>query len=126
MTRVSRWGAALGVAGLVLAAAGCAKGTTPSASGAGGEIDQNAPVTITIGDRPTPDKPNDLKAFNQKIADFTAKNPNITVKSTETSWQAQTFQAQVAGGTLPTVMNISFTEPANMIPQAARRTSPTS
>ena len=97
--------------------AGCAKGTTPSSSGgAGGEIDQNAPVTITIGDRPTPDKPNDLKAFDQKIKDFTAKNPNITVKSTETSWQAQTFQAQVAGGTLPTVMNISFTEPANMIP----------
>src|SRR4051812_13641213 len=119
MTRVSRRGrdvTALGVGGLMLAAGG-AEGATPTSSGgAAGEIDQSAPVTITIGDRPTPDKPNDLKAFNQKIKDFTAKNPNITVKSTETKWDAQTFQAQVAGGSLPTVMNISFTEPANMIP----------
>ncbi|WP_427893225.1 ABC transporter substrate-binding protein [Kribbella sp. GL6] len=120
MTFASRWGrfgTALGVAGLLLAA-GCAKGTTPGAAGGGsaGAVDEKAPVTITIGDRPTPDKPNDLKAFNQKVSDFMAKYPNITVKSTETSWQAQTFQAQVAGGTLPTVMSISFTEPANMIP----------
>ncbi|MGZ0145747.1 ABC transporter substrate-binding protein [Kribbella sp. WER1] len=119
MTFASRWGrfgTALGVAGLLLAA-GCAKGTTPGAAGSGGgDIDEKAPVTITIGDRPTPDKPNDVKAFDQKIKDFMAKNPNITVKSTETNWQAQTFQAQVAGGTLPTVMSISFTEPANMIP----------
>ena len=114
MTRVSRWGrfgTALGVAGLVLAAAGCAKDTPAASGGAGGGIDEKAPVTITIGDRPTPDKPNDIKAFEQKIKDFTAKYPNITVKSTETKWEAQTFQAQVAGGTLPTVMNISFTEP---------------
>jgi ABC-type glycerol-3-phosphate transport system substrate-binding protein len=76
----------------MLAAAGCAKATTPeSGGGAAGEIDEKAPVTITIGDRPTPDKPNDIKAFEQKIKDFTAKYPNITVKSTETKWEAQTF-----------------------------------
>lgn len=101
------------VAGWMVVVAGCADDTTP---GAGTAVDENAPVTITIGDRPTPDKPNDVAAFDRKIKEFTAAHPNITLKSTETKWDAQTFQAQVAGGSLPTVMNISFTEPQNMIP----------
>lgn len=99
---------------LLLAAAGCADDT--KTVGGGDEIDENAAVTITIGDRPTPDKPNDVAAFDRKLKEFGAQHPNITLKSTETKWDAQTFQAQVAGGSLPTVMSISFTEPQNMIP----------
>ncbi|GAB3825033.1 ABC transporter substrate-binding protein [Kribbella italica] len=115
MTRTARCAAALTSAALLLTAAACADGTTPAAD-SGGAVDQSAPVTITIGDRPTPDKPNDIAAFDRNVKKFMTENPNITVKSTETKWDAQTFQAQVAGGSLPTVMNISFTEPANMIP----------
>ena len=79
-------------------------------------IDERAPVTITVGNKPKPDKPADVASFERKIKAFTAAHPNITVKATETEWDAQTFQAQVAGGSLPTVMSISFTEPLNMIP----------
>ena len=42
---------------------------------AGGSIDENAPVTITIGDRPTPDKPADIAAFDRNIKKFTADAP---------------------------------------------------
>ncbi|WP_328994375.1 extracellular solute-binding protein [Kribbella sp. NBC_01245] len=114
MTRSSaRSFAAFTTTAALLTLTACADDSGPAA---GGSIDQNAPVTITIGDRPTPDKPADVAAFDRNVKAFMEKHQNITVKSTETKWDAQTFQAQVAGGSLPTVMNISFTEPQNMIP----------
>jgi ABC-type glycerol-3-phosphate transport system substrate-binding protein len=116
MTRTARFVVTLTSAALVLATAACADGSTPAASSSGGSIDENAPVTITVGNKPKPDKPADVAAFERNVKKFTDAHPNITVKSTETSWDAQTFQAQVAGGSLPTVMSISFTEPLNMIP----------
>lgn len=115
MTRTARWVATFSSAAVLLTAAACADGSTPAAGG-GDAIDQNAPVTITVGNRPKPDKPADVATFDRNVKKFMDAHPNITVKSTETSWDAQTFQAQVAGGSLPTVMSISFTEPLNMIP----------
>jgi ABC-type glycerol-3-phosphate transport system substrate-binding protein len=115
MTRTARYVATLTSAALLLTAAACADGTTPAADSAGA-VDQSAPVTITIGNKPKPDKPADVATFEKNVKAFTDANPNITVKTTETEWDAQTFQAQVAGGSLPTVMSISFTEPLNMIP----------
>ncbi|HEY0475209.1 MAG TPA: extracellular solute-binding protein [Kribbella sp.] len=115
MTRTARVVAALTSAAALLTAAACANGSTPAAN-SGGTIDENAPVTITVGNRPKPDKPADVATFDRNVKKFMADHPNITVKSTETAWDAQTFQAQVAGGSLPTVMSISFTEPLNMIP----------
>ncbi|MGC4938940.1 ABC transporter substrate-binding protein [Kribbella sp. DT2] len=115
MTRTARCVATLASAALLLTAAACADGTTPAADSSSA-VDQNAPVTITVGNKPKPDKPADVATFEKKVKEFTTANPNITVKTTETEWDAQTFQAQVAGGSLPTVMSISFTEPLNMIP----------
>jgi multiple sugar transport system substrate-binding protein len=115
MTRTARCVAALTSAVALLTAAACADGSTPAANTAGA-IDENAPVTITVGNKPKPDKPADVATFNKNVKAFTDAHPNITVKTTETAWDAQTFQAQVAGGSLPTVMSISFTEPLNMIP----------
>ncbi|WP_328323712.1 extracellular solute-binding protein [Kribbella sp. NBC_00382] len=116
MTRTARFVVTLTSAAALLATAACADGSTPSASSSGGAIDENAPVTITVGNKPKPDKPADVAAFERNVKKFTDEHPNITIKSTETSWDPQTFQAQVAGGSLPTVMSISFTEPLNMIP----------
>jgi len=115
MTRTARCVAALTSAAALLMAASCADSTTPAANDAGA-IDENAPVTITVGNKPKPDKPADVATFAKNVKEFTDAHPNITVKTTETAWDAQTFQAQVAGGSLPTVMSISFTEPLNMIP----------
>lgn len=115
MTRTARFVVTLTSAALLLTAAACADGSTPAATG-GGAIDENAPVTITVGNKPKPDKPADVAAFERNVKKFMDEHKNITVKATETAWDAQTFQAQVAGGSLPTVMSISFTEPLNMIP----------
>jgi ABC-type glycerol-3-phosphate transport system substrate-binding protein len=106
---------ALTSAAALLTAAACADGSTPAATGSSA-VDENAPVTITVGNKPKPDKPADVATFAKNVKEFTDAHPNITVKTTETAWDAQTFQAQVAGGSLPTVMSISFTEPLNMIP----------
>src|SRR3954451_12488914 len=116
MRRTARFVVTCGSAAVLLATAACADGTDPSGSSRGGAIDENAPVTITVGNKPKPDKPADVAAFERNVKKFMDEHPNITVKSTETSWDPQTFQAQVAGGSLPTVMSISFTEPLNMIP----------
>jgi ABC-type glycerol-3-phosphate transport system substrate-binding protein len=115
MTRTARCVAALTATAALLTAAACANGSTP-ATNSGDAIDEKAPVTITVGNKPKPDQPADVATFNRTVQKFVAANPNITVKTTETAWEAQTFQAQVAGGSLPTVMSISFTEPLNMIP----------
>ena len=115
MTRTARCVAALTATAALLTAAACANGSTPATS-SGGAIDENAPVTITVGNKPKPDQPADVATFNRNVQKFMADHPNITVKTTETAWDATTFQAQVAGGSLPTVMSISFTEPLNMIP----------
>ncbi len=100
-------------AGALLLVTGACAGNQPQQQAA--TIDENAPVTITVGDRPTPDKPADLASFERKVKEFTDLHPNIKVETTETKWEAKTFQAKLAGGSLPTVMNVSFTEPQNMI-----------
>lgn len=72
-------------------------------------------VTITVGDKPTADQPKSLEDFERKVEAFEEANPNITIKAEETLWDAQTFQALVAGGQLPTVMNAPFTEIQGLI-----------
>ena len=78
-------------------------------------IDPDAPVTITVSNKPPADRAEELAAFEQRIADFEDANPNITVEGTETVWDAQSFQALLAGGELPTTLVVPFTEPQSMI-----------
>ena len=78
-------------------------------------IDPDAPVTITVSNKPPADRAEELAAFEQRIADFEDANPNITVEGTETAWDAQSFQALLAGGELPTTLVVPFTEPQSMI-----------
>lgn len=77
--------------------------------------DPNAKVTITVGDKPTADKPEDVKNFDARVAAFEKLNPNITVNASTEVWQAQTFQAKLAAGTLPTVMGASLTYSQSLI-----------
>ena len=85
-----------GAAGLVLVVA-----TTLSLAAcapAEPAVDPDAPVTITVSNKPPADRAEELAAFQQRIEDFEDANPNITVEGTETVWDAQTFQALLAGG----------------------------
>ncbi|GAA2001049.1 ABC transporter substrate-binding protein [Microbacterium ulmi] len=84
----------------------CSSGTAPQASA---EFDPEADVTITVGDMPKADKPEELARFKERIEEFEAANPHITVEGSTETWDAQTFQAKLTGGTLPTVMGVSLT-----------------
>ncbi|WP_112247565.1 extracellular solute-binding protein [Kribbella monticola] len=83
--------------------------STAGDSGAGGQ------VTITVGDRPSSADPTNRAQFDKKVADFQQANPDIKLNPVETIWDATTFQAQAAGGQLPDVLSVPFTEPQGMI-----------
>jgi ABC-type glycerol-3-phosphate transport system substrate-binding protein len=94
---------------MALALTGCSSGS--SDTGTSG----NEKVTITVGDKPSADQKAALAVFEENVKAFEKKYPNITIKGAETVWDAQTFQANVAGGTLPTVMKVPFTEIQSLI-----------
>lgn len=106
-------GLALGAAAVMLALAGCSGGTP--ASGGSATADPSAKVTITVGDEPTADKKADRALFLKSVAAFEKLYPNITIQPSTEYWQAQTFQAKLAGGTLPTTMNVSLTYSKQLI-----------
>jgi ABC-type glycerol-3-phosphate transport system substrate-binding protein len=56
-------------------------------------------------------------ALNLQINEFEAKYPWITAKSEEYNWTAPTFTAALAGGTLPDVFTIPFTDGKGLIAQ---------
>ncbi|WP_350275680.1 extracellular solute-binding protein [Kribbella sp. HUAS MG21] len=72
-------------------------------------------MTITVGDRPSSSDPANRAQFDKKVADFEKANPDIRLDPAETIWDATTFQAQVAGGQLPDVLSVPFTEPQGLI-----------
>jgi len=72
-------------------------------------------ITLVVGDRPSADRPEDRKYFDERIAAFEDANPGITIDASEAVWDAATFQALVAGGTQPDVMSVPFTEPQGLI-----------
>ncbi|MGX5682377.1 ABC transporter substrate-binding protein [Schumannella luteola] len=78
-------------------------------------VDPDAPVTITVSNQPPASQAAELEAYLKVIEDFEAEHPNITVEGVETGWDPQTFQAQLAGGQLPNVMVVPFTEPQGLI-----------
>jgi len=56
-----------------------------------------------------------IDAFNARVTQFQDANPDITVKSKEYTWTGTTFAAELAGGTLPDVFPIPFTDGRGLI-----------
>lgn len=85
-----------------------------SSSGGGAAVsatyDPKAPVTITVGDEPPTSEAPQRAAFLANVKQFETLNPNITVNATETQWSPQTYQAMLAGGTMPTTLIVPLTE----------------
>ncbi|MDR6168222.1 hypothetical protein CBF90_00290 [Microbacterium sp. AISO3] len=99
--------AAIAIGGLSVAAlAGCSSDAAAPADGT---------VTIEIGDRPTADRPEDRAYFDERVAAFEKANPDIDLQPVETGYDASTFQALAAGGSLPDVMSVPLTEPQGLI-----------
>jgi multiple sugar transport system substrate-binding protein len=107
---ITRRGAVVGATAtaVALALAACSGGGSepPAAT----DVDSDAPVTISVGGMPTSEEPEQRTAFERKVEEFTEAHSNITIEPEETEWQADTFQALLAGGTMPTVLNVPFTE----------------
>ncbi|MFZ4842287.1 ABC transporter substrate-binding protein [Mycetocola saprophilus] len=54
-------------------------------------------------------------AFNNQVKQFEKANPDIKIKPVEYEWKADTFPALLAGGTLPIVYTIPFTDGQTLI-----------
>jgi len=54
-------------------------------------------------------------AFNEQVAQFEEANPDIKIEPQEYEWTGPTFAAQLAGGTLPDVYTIPFTDTKTLI-----------
>lgn len=51
-----------------------------------------------------------LSALADRVKEFEKANPEIDVKAIEWQWTGTTFAAELAGGTLPDVFNVPFTD----------------
>jgi len=102
-TRLGTAGIALLSAGVLLA--GCTSGPSESADGK---------VTITVSiDAGLEKEARDN--FDARVAVFEKAHPDVTVEAQEYTWTATTFTADLAGGTLPDVFTIPFTDGRGLI-----------
>lgn len=111
-----------GTAGLALASlvlAGCTtqppQGTTPPPQGTTQPSESPAPVVLRVGNMPPESTEGGRKAFEASVEAFKAEYPHIDIRPEETAFDPQTFSAQLAGGTLPTVIEVPFTEMGGLI-----------
>lgn len=72
-------------------------------------------VTLVVGGMPAATDEAALKIFQDKVAEFEAENDGITIEGSEVAYDPTTFAAQVAGGTLPTVMGVPVTDIQSLI-----------
>jgi multiple sugar transport system substrate-binding protein len=85
-------------------------------TGSGDDPDgtSTGPVTIKVARDPGLDK-GAIAAFDERVAQFEKANPQIDVMPQEYNWTATTFTAQLAGGTVPDVFTIPFTDGRGLI-----------
>ena len=79
------------------------------------KADSNAKVTLNVVGLLPGAKPEAQTALAAEVADFQKENPNITISTKDYEWKATTFAADLAGGTLPTVFEIPFTDAKTLI-----------
>jgi len=72
-------------------------------------------VTISVSNLPPSTEAGAREAFLERVAAFEEEYPNITLEPNEYEWDVATFAAQLAGGTLPTVFQIPFTDSQGLI-----------
>ena len=89
-----------GLAALTLVLTAC--GGAGDQGGEGGD----GSVSISVSGLPDRSKPEERAAFEDRLEQFRAANPDIEITAEETLWAPETFSAQVAGGTLPTVISV--------------------
>ncbi|GAA1854993.1 ABC transporter substrate-binding protein [Myceligenerans crystallogenes] len=101
--------AALTAAGL----AACSGGGEPlTPDDAEALADEKVTIQVAMDEGLEPDA---VEAFEARADEFMAANPNITVEAQEYTWTGTTFAADLAGGTLPDVFTVPFTDGRGLI-----------
>ena len=67
------------------------------------QIAEGRPVTITISDKPAPDREGELALWEDQVAKFQAMYPNVTIEGLELQYEPTAFIALIAGDQLPTL-----------------------
>ncbi|MFF1816957.1 ABC transporter substrate-binding protein [Kribbella sp. NPDC058245] len=83
-------------------------------SGSSEQPKADGPVTLKVARDPGLDK-GAIAAFDERVAQFEKANPGIDIAPQEYNWTATTFTAQLAGGTLPDVFTVPFTDGRGLI-----------
>lgn len=71
--------------------------------------DEQGRTVVTIGGYPA-EGTKARTTFDEKLAKFSAANPDIAVTPLEWSFDIKAFYSQAAGGQLPTLFNTAYTE----------------
>jgi len=87
--------------------AGCSAGSNAA--------DTDGKTTITVASLIPGSTKEAFKAFDDRVKAFEKANPKITVKTEEYQWTGATFASQLAGGTLPDVFNVPFTDSKTLL-----------
>lgn len=102
----------LAIAG-VLTISGTACSSTDA--GEGGNTSEDGRVTLRVVSLLPGSEQAAFDAFDEQVAQFEELHPDIDVVGEEYEWKATTFAAQLAGGTLPDVFEIPFTDGKTLI-----------
>ncbi|UOE43811.1 ABC transporter substrate-binding protein [Agromyces larvae] len=104
MTSSLKFAGAITALALAVPLAGCATSDEPADDG----------VTLQVAiDAGLDDGA--IAAFEERAAQFESEHPDITIESVEYTWDGTTFAAALAGGTLPDVFTIPFTDGRGLI-----------
>src|SRR6476659_7374201 len=88
---------------------------SPGSSAAASQGTAHEPVSIVVGALRPGVTQAAADALFEQIKEFEAKYPWLTVKPEEYNWEAPTFTAALAAGTLPDVFTIPFTDGKGLI-----------
>jgi len=78
-------------------------------------VGTDEPVTLNVVGLLPGSTPEAQAALKTEVTQFQDENPNITVTTHEYEWKATTFASDLAGGILPTVFEIPFTDGKTLI-----------
>lgn len=86
-----------------------------SSSGSGDDESSDGKTALKVVSLLPGSEPEAIDAFNEQVKQFEDANPDIDVVPEEYEWKATTFAAQLAGGTLPDVFEIPFTDAKTLV-----------
>jgi len=92
-----------------------ASDTTTTTTDSSPTEESDAPVTIKVVSLTPGSSDEAFAAFDEQVKAFEAKYKNITVESQEYEWLPDKFAADLAGGTLPDVFQVPFTDGRGLI-----------